>query len=930
MKNKIYFIIFIFSIGFGIEQNLIDSMTLREKIAQMIMVRVRGDFYNSKSWYKSQLKKWINEYGIGGVITFGGSVHGTYYNNKMFQSWTTKVPLLISADYERGTGQWLSGGTLFPSNMAITASDNLVNAYNAGRVTATEATALGVHIILGPVMDVNNNSQNPIINFRSYSDDAITVSQFGTQFIKGIQDGGRIACAKHYPGHGNTATDSHSSLPTIHGSRNELEKVELSPFKIAVDSGVGAIMTAHISVPGLDSNKNPASHSWRITTGILKNEWGFSGLVITDGMEMGGLTQSAWAGESAILAIEAGADILLLPVDVEKTISSIEMAVKKGRISIHRINLSVSKILKSKEKFGLFKTIIPEWTQVEDSVGLPQNKSFSQKIADESITLVKDSQGLIPLKPEKIKELTHLIISTDDGIKSKLNTFIKDVNRTHGNVNEILISQKLKSSQIEDIISDIKNKPKPILVSALVRIRMDKGEATIDSTHNLLLKRMNEEKIPYILSSFGSPYLPEYNHIPTYLCAYGYGSISLKAMADAIWGRIPIEGVLPVNLNNNYKKGGGIKKDRRKYGFEKNTEIDFNNVFSIIDNFINKKIFPGAQLFVSKKGEILINQGFGFHTYENKSPPVNVQSIYDIASLTKILSTTPIVMKLVSQKKINLDHSVKQYIPEFNGTFKNKVTLRHLLTHSAGLEPYIEYFLEENINSKDEIIQDIIKRDLLFEPGTQMKYSDLGMILLAEIINIVQDKSFENLAERYIFNPFNMDDTSFNPSKEILGRIVPTEIDNRFRKRLVHGEVHDENAFILGGIAPHAGIFSTAKDIGNFFQMLLNGGTWLGKRYFKQSIINQFITRQDLPLGSDRAIGFDTPSKNGKSSAGDYFGDKSFGHLGFTGTSVWADSQKEIIIVLLTNRVHPTREKKGIYQARRMIYNSIMNQLLFN
>ena len=268
MKKLTYIFILLFAFGNGIEKKVIDSLTLREKIAQMIMVRVRGDFYNSHSWYKKQLKKWINENGIGGVITFGGSVHGTYYNNKMFQSWA-KTPLLISADYERGTGQWLSGGTLFPSNMAITATSNPLNAYEAGRITAVEATALGVHIILGPVMDVNNNPNNPIINFRSYSDNSNTVANFGTQFIKGIQDGGRIACAKHFPGHGNTATDSHTSLPTINGSRAELENIELSPFKTAVDSGVGAIMTAHISVPGLDSNKNPASHSWRITTGIL-------------------------------------------------------------------------------------------------------------------------------------------------------------------------------------------------------------------------------------------------------------------------------------------------------------------------------------------------------------------------------------------------------------------------------------------------------------------------------------------------------------------------------------------------------------------------------------------------------------------------------------------------------------------------------------
>lgn len=927
MNKIIYILIFTIAFSLGSESANIESMSLREKIAQMIMVRVRGDFYSSKNWYKKRLQKWINDDGIGGVITFGGSVHGTYYNNKMFQGWS-KIPLLISADYERGSGQWLSGATLFPTNMAMVATGNPKFAYDAGRITATEATALGVHIILGPVLDVNNNPNNPIINFRAYSDNSKTVAEYGTQFIKGVQDGGRIACAKHFPGHGNTATDSHSSLPTISGNRAQLEKIELSPFKAAVNSGVGAIMTAHISVPGLDSNKNPASHSWRITTGILKNEWGFDGLVITDGMEMGGLTQSAWAGESAILAIEAGADILLLPLDVDKTIKSIQTAVANGRITVERINKSVKKIINTKIKMGLFESDLPQWQNVEDSVGQPQNFSISQKIANKSITLVKDELKLIPLKPEKIEELTHIIISTDDGIKDKLKSFIKDVNYTHSNVNEILVNQKLKDNQIEDIVADVKNKPYPILVSALVRIRMDKGEATIDPTHNHLLERLNQENIPFVLTSFGSPYLPGYDHIPTYLCAYGYGSISLRAMADAIWGRIPIQGQLPVDLNKKLKRTLGVNKNKRKYGFEEKLNFNLEKSFTILDSCIKDEIFPSAQIFISKNGEILANKGFGTHTYENKSPPVNEHSIFDVASLTKILATTPIIMKLVSQKKISLNLPIKQFLPNFSGPLKDKVSIKHLLTHSSGIEPYYEYFLGNPIKSKREIIQDIINKELIFTPGTDMKYSDLGIILLGEIIQIVQDKSLNELTQKYVFNPFNMNNSSYNPNDENVEFIVPTEIDNQFRKRLVKGEVHDENAFVLGGIAPHAGIFSTAKDIGNYFQMLLNEGTWLGKRYFKKSIISGFTMKQDMPLDSDRAIGFDTPSQNGKSSAGDYFGPNSFGHLGFTGTSVWADPDEEIIIVLLTNRVYPTRDKKGIYQARRRFYNSVMESLL--
>ena len=287
-------------------------------------------------------------------------------------------------------------------------------------------------------------------------------------------------------------------------------------------------------------------------------------------------------------------------------------------------------------------------------------------------------------------------------------------------------------------------------------------------------------------------------------------------------------------------------------------------------------------------------------------------------------------MKLVSQKKIALNQKIKQFFPQFTGPKKDKVTIKHLLTHSSGIEPYYEYFLEIPIKSKDEIINDIIQRELIFNPGENTKYSDLGIILLGAIIEKVQDFNLEELSNKYVFNPFKMEYSMYNPDKNFYEKIVPTEIDNRFRKKLIQGIVHDENAYILDGIAPHAGVFSTAKDVGNYFQMLLNEGTWLGKRYYKKSIIEEFTTKQNIPLNTDRAIGFDTPSQNGKSSAGDYFSENSFGHLGFTGTSVWADKEENIIIVLLTNRVYPIREKKGIYQARRKIYNSIMEVLVSN
>ena len=305
----------------------ISHLTLEEKIAQMVMVRIRGDYYSSEHWYRKKLQKYLSVDGIGGVISFGGSIHGSYYNIQQFQKWA-KYPLLVAADYERGLGQWMGGGTLFPSNMAMAATGDSSLAYDQGRITAVEARALGVHITFSPVMDINNNPDNPIINFRSYSDNAETVSKFGTEFIRGVQDNGLVACAKHFPGHGNTSTDSHSSLPTIVGRKTELMNLELKPFKAAINADVEMMMAGHIALPGLDESGIPASHSYAISTELLRNELGFDGIIVTDGMEMGGLTKSAWAGESAVRAIEAGADILLLPMDVEQTLKSVLSAVK--------------------------------------------------------------------------------------------------------------------------------------------------------------------------------------------------------------------------------------------------------------------------------------------------------------------------------------------------------------------------------------------------------------------------------------------------------------------------------------------------------------------------------------------------------------------------------------------------------------------------
>ena len=465
--------------------------SLRDKIAQMIMVRVRGDYYHSEHWYRESLKKWLKVDGIGGVITFGGSIHGTYYNIEQFQTWS-KYPLLVAADYERGLGQWMSGATLFPSNMAVAATGNTVFAYEQGHITALEAKALGIHMTFSPVMDINNNPDNPIINFRSYSDNPETVAKYGIAFIQGAQDNGLIACAKHFPGHGNTSTDSHTSLPSIEGSKEELDILELYPFKQAIQSGVKMVMVGHIALPGLDDSGDPGSHSSIITSQLLREKMGFDGVIITDGMEMGALTQIAWAGESAVRAVEAGVDILLLPIDINHTINSIEEAVQSGRISEERINKSVARIWAMKNKAGLLTgpAQIP-FSDLEKIIGIPSHTQKASEIAEKSITIAKDVNQILPLKPEILDSMAHIILSLDDGARGYIKPFSSDINRTHGHVKEIFVNDPLSDLGREDILNQME-KIDQIVVSLLVRVRMDKGIATIDSTHLLLLKDLKK------------------------------------------------------------------------------------------------------------------------------------------------------------------------------------------------------------------------------------------------------------------------------------------------------------------------------------------------------------------------------------------------------------------------------------------------------
>jgi beta-glucosidase-like glycosyl hydrolase/CubicO group peptidase (beta-lactamase class C family) len=900
----------------------VQDLSLREQAAQLIMVRIEGFFYSADNGYRQQVEQWVAKDQVGGLITFRGSADGTFTNLQRFQR-LAPIPLLVASDFERGVGQQVEGATMFPSNMAVAATFNEENAYEQGRVTALESRALGVHITFAPVMDINNNPGNPIINFRAYSDDPGIVTRMGTAFIRGAQDHGLLACAKHYPGHGNTATDSHTSLPLIPGSRESLEQMELAPFKAATEAGVKIVMAGHIAVPGLDESNLPATQSNKITEGILRGEYGYEGLIVTDGMEMGAITGGNWTGEAGVRALEAGNDMILLPLYVDQTIDAIVRAVKTGRLSKERIEASVRRVLKLKKELGLYeerKRLQRE--DIQHRVGVAEFGASAKRIAKESITLVKDDLNLIPIKSNRRTTLTHILISMDDDLKDRTLSFWRDITATVGSrrVKTHFVNDKLSATRIKELVSEAKSS-KLTLVTALVRIHMDKGVSTIDSTHQELLKALKKAKVKFAVASFGSPYLPSLAPIPTYLCAYAYGDLSMRAMADAIFGRADITGRLPVNLDQKYLRGHGLRRSALFSAFEgKKTQlVDFRDAFSVLDSAIQEKITPGAQVCIARQGYVLADTAFGHFTYDEGAPAVTTESIYDLASVTKVLVGGTLAMELTDRRYLVLDEPVWHYLPTFRGEWKDRVTIRHLLTHSSGLPPFLQFW---KLKIKPEEVLDVIlQTDLDFEPGTQYQYSDLGMILFTALTELITGEQLAMLAKYGVFTPLMMQSTVYNPPADQMERIVPTEYDGEIRKAVVRGTVHDENTYFMGGVSAHAGAFAQANELASLGMLYLNGGVIYGRRLVQEETINAFIQPQNLPEGSGRALCWQMASSTGH--AGDLFSESTFGHTGFTGTSIWIDPESELIVVLLTNRVHPSRERGGMREIRRRFHNAV-------
>ena len=908
--------------------SIINGMTLDEKIGQLFIVPAYGRFSNSRSPDVLRLKRLISDYHIGGLIFFQGDVFGQAVLHNELQQ-VAEFPLWITQDMEFGAAMRVSGTTRFTPAMGIAATGNPENAYIKGKITAREAKALGVHQVFAPVLDVNNNPENPVINVRSFSADPGIVSEYAIRFMKGMQNEGVMATGKHFPGHGDTDTDSHLALPTIGHEYDRLAALELVPFRNAIDAGLHSVMSAHIHFPNISSGVGlPGTLDPSIVQGILIDSLRFEGLIVTDGLEMQGITHHYSPGEAVIMSILAGVDLMLISPDEMTAIRELKHAIESGRISEERIDHSVRKILNLKQESGLFKDRFVNIDDLSRLINTPEYQAEANRIARESVTVLKDSGNILPITSVRTNQILVVSVSDSDG-HSSADVLAREIRRYHPNVRHHELNNRTTDDEITRMLQDA-NRADLIIIGSFIMVRSH-HPIQMPQRQLRVLKQLASLNKPSALLAFGNPYvvrdLPE-THL--HLLAWSSAANQVQQTVPALFGAAPINGRFPGEVPGMYAIGDGLSKVQSAIRFDVPESAgmitdSLLHIDMIMQKAIDDSVFPGGVVGVMRKGTLVWQRGYGYHDY-NKTRAVQHTDIYDLASVTKIMATTTAIMKLANDGKLSIDDPVSAYISEYDTDDKRDITIRHFLLHTSGLPAFRIYV--DVMRTRAELLDAVRNEPLINRPGEHYIYSDLGYILLAEIIEKVSGKRIDQYVRDELYGPLGMRATWFNPELapgNIANRIPPTEIDIVYARGLVHRKVHDERAYYMDGIAGHAGLFSSVQDMARYAFMLMNGGSYTGRQFLSPEIIDYF-TRHQSPI-NQRALGFDRKSE-GFSTAGQLTGPRTFGHTGFTGTSFWVDPDAEIAIILLTNRTFPNRNYgSNISRVRAAVADAVMNSI---
>ena len=938
--------------------SVMKTLSPDEKIAQLIMVRLSSIDSKTKTvtFYDSTVERDIRKYNIGGICLFQGSPVKQASTVNRLQS-IAKTPILMAIDGENGVGMRLDSVAGLPRMMMLGALRDTNLVYRYGSWVAEQCKQLGIQVNFAPVVDVNNNPNNPVINDRSFGENKYKVATMGIQYMLGMRDKGVMGSAKHFPGHGDVDVDSHLAMPVISKSKEQLDSLELYPFQKIFDAGIGSTMIGHLFIPAIDSNTNRvASVSKKAVTKLLKEEMGFKGITFTDALEMKGVANAFPDGASSVESLIAGNDMLCLPGDVEKTISKVKGAIAEGVLGWSQIDEHVKKLLLAKYQTGL-----ANWKPLPlEDLAIRLNEKtdgLKKEIAEKAITLAKlDDRTAFPLPSGRLVSNTLQTIGANESLNKpgqafgnyalleigrNRNTAFAASIRKNYNADVFMFDHSKTAAEADSLMERLKGYDK-IIIALHELPRFPVNNFGISTEVIRLVNKINAST-PSSIFIFGNPYVAKYFcEAKNIMICYEDDAIVQEAAARMLSGELPTAGSLPVSVCASLPVGTGItipalvdqvsSGKKPSIGHDRMAKID-----SIIQDAIRQKAAPGMALLVIKDGKIIEQKTYGNMSYEAPEK-VTQESVYDMASVTKICATTLSIMKLYDEKKIRLDGTLGDYIPWVRGSNKASITLREVLLHQAGLKAWIPFYKEIadsvtmkakpgyfsklnnaqfNVKVDDSLYMRTDWRDTMIsriltssvDGRKPYIYSDNDFIFLGEVVKAVSGQSLDQYAWNNFYRPLGFRSTGFNPTAYMkTATIAPTEQDPYFRERLVRGYVHDPGAAMFGGVSGHAGLFSNAYEIAVLMEVIMNKGVINEKRFFSTATIDLFNSYQsDI---SRRGLGFDKPEKDNATRKIPYpalnISSKTFGHTGFTGTCAWADPEKGIVFVLLANRVHPT------------------------
>ena len=932
------------------------KMSLDERIGQLFMIRAHS---NLGAEHIKEVERQIKNYYVGGLCFFQGTAPKQVELVNQYQKLSAKVPLMIGMDAEWGLGMRFKEGVIdYPRALSLGAIQDNRLIYEYGKEIARQLKRVGVHINFAPVLDVNNNASNPVINFRSFGEDKYNVATKGYMYMRGMQDLGVAACAKHFPGHGDTDTDSHFELPVIAHNLDRLEDIELFPFETLIKQGIESVMVAHLNVAAIDDRPNiPTTLSDRAVNDLLRKKMGFNGLVFTDGLEMQAVAKHYENGIVEVKALQAGNDVLLLPNDIDKAIATIKEYIKEGKLHEERINESTRRVLRAKYRMGLneFKPIetIGIYTDLNNNRAL----GLKHELIESALTLVRNDDGILPLSDHN-KSVASISIGS-----STLSHFQVMLNE-YEQLPRALAPGKITENEKVNLIKKYEEYDY-VIVSLHGMSQHARDNYGLDESVISFLSALNQ-KVKVILVIFGNPYsLKYFDDFTHVIVGYDDDRLTQNLAAQALFGAISFKGRLPVSATEKSVFGTGLDtRANFRIGFSVPermgmTTDSLKEIDRLVYELINKKAAPGAQLLVAKDGQVVYQKEYGFHTYD-KTRPVQQEHVYDLASVTKITASTMAVMKLYDDGKLNLNTPIVKYLPELKGTNKAGLTLEEIMTHQAGLIPWIPFYKatltsknktpsplyyadqdseQYNVKVKDGLFLRSDYPDTIWhmivhselKSNKSYRYSDLGFYIIARIVERLSGLPLDQYVRKEFYEPLSMSKTTFNPlDKIILDEIVPTENDKYFRYASLQGYVHDMGAAMLKGVSGHAGLFSNCSDLVKIYQMLLNHGYYGGRKYLKEETIKLFTHRH---LGSSRrGVGFDMKElqPSTKPNISQFASSTAFGHFGFTGTCVWVDPEYKLIYIFLSNRTFPDMNNNLLHQMdyRGKIQDAIYRSFL--